>query len=130
MRSDAREAAFKIVFAKLFCKEQSGGFAASIYKSAKLSPEEKEFADRLVGCVGEHSEEFQSIISQRVVNYPEYRIYAADRAILLIGLAEIKYFEDIPPLVSVSEAANLARKYSTERSADFVNGVLGGIINE
>ena len=42
----------------------------------------------------------------------------------------IKYFDDIPPVVSVSEAAGLARKYSTETSADFVNGVLSGVINK
>ena len=44
-------------------------------------------------------------------------------------MAEIKYFEEIPAVVSVSEAAGLARKYSTEKSADFVNGVLAGVIN-
>ena len=48
---------------------------------------------------------------------------------MLVALAEINYFDEIPPVVSVSEAATLARKYSTEKSADFVNGVLGGIIN-
>ena len=78
----------------------------------------------------QHREEFLSLITERVPNYPGYRIYAADRAIMLIALAEIKFFDDVPPLVSVSEAACLARKYSSERSADFVNGVLGGIINE
>ena len=53
-----------------------------------------------------------------------------DKSILLIAMAEIKYFEDIPPVVSVSEAAGLARKYSTDTSADFVNGVLSGVINK
>ena len=48
---------------------------------------------------------------------------------MLVALAEIKYFDDIPPVVSVSEATDLARKYSTETSTDFVNGVLGGVIN-
>ena len=45
-------------------------------------------------------------------------------------LAEIRYFDEIPPVVSVSEATGLAKKYSTEKSADFVNGVLSGIINK
>ena len=48
---------------------------------------------------------------------------------MLVALAEIKYFDDIPPVVSVSEATNLARKYSSVNSTDFVNGLLGGIIN-
>ena len=45
-------------------------------------------------------------------------------------MAEIKYFDEIPPIVSVSEATGLARKHSTETSADFVNGVLSGVINK
>ena len=49
---------------------------------------------------------------------------------MLIALAEIRYMDDIPPVVSVSEATAIARKYSTAKSADFVNGVLGGIINK
>ena len=53
-----------------------------------------------------------------------------DKCILLIAMAEIRYFDDIPPVVSVSEATGLARKYSTETSADFVNGVLSGVINK
>ena len=61
--------------------------------------------------------------------FAEYRIYAVDKALLLVSLAEIKYFDDIPPVVSVSEATALAKKYSTEKSTDFVNGVLGGFIN-
>ena len=48
---------------------------------------------------------------------------------MLVALAEILYCQDVPPVVSVSEAAALARKYSTENSAGFVNGVLGGFIN-
>ena len=49
---------------------------------------------------------------------------------MLVALAEIRYLDDVPPVVSVSEATAIARKYSTEKSADFVNGVLGGFINQ
>ena len=65
-----------------------------------------------------------------MTRYADYRIYPADRAVLLLALTEISYLDDVPPVVSVSEATALARKYSTERSADFVNGVLGGVINK
>ena len=63
-------------------------------------------------------------------HYLENRINPTDKSILLIAIAEIRYFDDIPPVVSVSEAVGLARKYSTDTSADFVNGVLAGIINK
>ena len=69
------------------------------------------------------------MIAEKVQGFAQERIYPVDKALMLVALAEINYFDEIPPVVSVSEAATLARKYSTEKSADFVNGVLGGIIN-
>lgn len=128
MRSDAREAAFKIIFAELFCKNDLK-FREGICKQDNLTAEEREFALSLAECTLEHREELLGEIVRRTERYADYRIYAADRAILLLALTEIRYFDEVPPVVSVSEAANLARKYSTERSADFVNGVLGSVIN-
>lgn len=128
MRREAREAAFKIIFAGLF-HETDAKFHASIYKQDKLTEEDIAFSEKLISCVDEHREELNAAISERVKDYVEYRLYTADRAVLLIALAEIRYFDDIPPIVSVNEATGLARKYSTERSPDFVNGILAGVIN-
>lgn len=130
MRSDAREAAFKIIFASLFQEETEKSFRAGIYRSAKLTEEETAFAERLVETVKKNRETLSAQIACRVERFAEQRIFPVDKAIMLVALAEISYFDDIPSVVSVSEAADLARKYSTEKSADFVNGVLGGIINQ
>lgn len=129
MRKLAREAAFKIVFANLFHDGNGKNFCSAIYRQEKLEDEDCAFAQRLVDVVIEHKDELLALIGERVERFADYRIYTVDKAIMLVALAEIKYFEDIPPVVSVSEAAALAQKYSTEKSADFVNGVLGGIIN-
>ncbi len=128
MRSDAREAAFKVVFADLFCQNDDT-LARTVFRQDKLSEEDISFAEALIACVKAHREELLTVIAEKTAQFPDHRVFAADKAILLIALAEIKYFDDIPPVVSASEATNLARKYSTERSTDFVNGVLGGIIN-
>ena len=130
MRSDAREAAFRIVFADLFGGDKEKQFRAAVYKQAKLKEDEAAFAERIVNAVLAHKEELSSEIADRVTRFADYRIYPADKAAMLIALAEIRYMDDIPPVVSVSEATAIARKYSTEKSADFVNGVLGGIINK
>ena len=130
MRSDAREAAFKIIFADLFGGDGERNFRAALYRQAHLSEEECAFAERIVDAFLRHKEELSAQVSAAVTNYAENRIYPADRVALLLALAEIRYLDDVPPVVSVSEATALARKYSTERSADFVNGVLGGIINQ
>ena len=130
MRSTAREAAFQTVFARLLGGDLTEAERAKIYRQHKLGEEDKAFAERLVSVTEEHFEQLSATISSAVTRFADYRIYTADKAIMLIALAEILYFGDIPPVVSVSEAASIARKYSTERSADFVNGVLGGIINK
>ena len=84
----------------------------------------------LIAAVEEHRAELIEGIEAACHHYKENRINPTDKSILLIAMAEIKYFDGIPPVVSVSEATGLARKYSTEKSADFVNGVLSGVINK
>ena len=88
------------------------------------------FAADLVATVEEHRAELIAGIEEACHHYRENRINPTDKSILLIAMAEILYFNEIPPVVSVSEATGLARKYSTETSADFVNGVLSGVINK
>ncbi len=129
MRSDAREAAFKVVYARLLGGDCGKGARTALYNQAKLSEEERAFAERLVSVCEAHAEELGSVIAEKVTRFADYRIYAVDKALMLVALAEIRYFPDIPPVVSVSEAVGLARKFSTENSADFVNGVLAGVIN-
>ncbi len=129
MRSQAREAAFKIVFASLFGTETGERFRRSVYKKEGLEEEDIAFSERLFGLYSTHSEELSALLLEKVEHFAEHRIYYADKAILLLALAEILYAEDVPPVVSVSEAAALATKYSTENSAGFVNGVLAGVIN-
>lgn len=130
MRSNAREAAFKIIFSELFQENAGKGFKTRIYKGESLGAEDTAFAERLVSLVEEHREELSKSIMEKIERFAEHRIYKADRAIMLLGLAEMRYCDDVPPLVSVTEAAALARKYSTENSANFVSGVLGGFIND
>ncbi len=129
MRSDAREAAFKVVFSRLLGGDCPKGARTALYDQANLNDEERAFAERLIATVEERREDLLKIIGEKVTGYSTDRIYTVDKAILLLALAEIEYFNDIPPIVSVSEATALAGKYSAENSTDFVNGVLGGVIN-
>ena len=78
----------------------------------------------------ENVENIDSVIEKYSVGWKLSRISKVALAVLRLAVCEILYFDDIPPVVSVSEATGLARKYSTETSADFVNGVLSGVINK
>lgn len=130
MRNAAREAALNIIFAQQFNTDCLDVLKKKIFKQFALQSEDDLlFAADLVATVEERRAELIEDIQNACHHYLENRINPMDKSILLIAMAEIKYFDDIPPVVSVSEAAGLARKYSTETSADFVNGVLAGIIN-
>ncbi len=129
MRSNAREAAFKVIFARLLGGNVTRAARENIYKQVKLNEDDKTFAERLISTTIEHEQELSDTIASAVTRFVDYRIYTADKAILLISLAEIMYFDDVPPIVTVNEGTTLAQKFSTEKSADFVNGVLGRIIN-
>lgn len=130
MRNTAREFALNVIFAQQFNTDCLDVLKKKLYKQFKLEKEEDIlFAEDLIATVNEHREELIAGIEEACHHYKENRINPTDKSVLLIALAEIRYFDDIPPIVSVSEATGLAKKYSTEKSADFVNGVLSGIIN-
>ena len=130
MRNTAREAALNIIFASHF-NEVTTDFKKRIFAKFNLdNDEDLLFAADLVATVEDHRAELIAGIEQACHHYMENRINPTDKSILLIAMAEIKYFDEIPPVVSVSEATGLARKYSTDTSADFVNGVLSGVINK
>lgn len=132
MRNEAREAALNIIFAQQFNSDCMDALKKKIYKQFGLLDKEDDlmFATDLVATVEEHYEELLKGIEDACHHYRADRINPTDKSIMLIAMAEIRYFDDIPPVVSVSEATGLARKYSTETSADFVNGVLSGVINK
>ncbi|MBV9127955.1 MAG: transcription antitermination factor NusB [Verrucomicrobia bacterium] len=63
-------------------------------------------------------------ISGYAQNYELHRLAAVDRNILRLALYEMFYRDDIPPVVSINEAIEIAKKYGTEESGRFVNGIL------
>ncbi len=119
-----------MIFASNFTGEISRGTARALYKAEKLTEDDIAYADKVLECVEMHWNEYSAIIDRLSRSFPEVRIFPADRSIMLLALAEIYCFEDIPDVVSVNEAANIASKYSSEKSASFVSGILGEAIKE
>lgn len=123
-----------ILFAEQFNSEGcTKEFRNRVYKKFDLSRNEDiDFADSLLSTIEQHKESIIEKIESVSHHYLENRIFPLDKCILMIAVAEILYYDDteIPPVVSASEATNLAKKYSGDTAADFVNGVLAGIINK
>lgn len=130
MRTKARETTFQVLFASSFTGEVDNGLKNALCKNEKLDKKDIEYVDGVLKIIGEHRNEFEEIIDKYSISFPSVRIYPADKSILLVALAEIKYFDDIPPAVSANEAANIASKYSSEKSASYVSGILAEVIKQ
>lgn len=129
MRRDAREAVYKILYADLFY-ENDDEFEKETMEESSLSKDDEEFANALLAAIKEHKSELEEIIGKHARGYSFERIFSTDKCALYIAVAEIKYFDDIPTVVSIDEALSLVRKYSTEESLNFVNGILASVKKE
>ena len=94
---------------------------------AEAAEGERGYARALVTGVLENKQELDSRISEVTANWKLERIAAVDRAILRLGLYELLEMAEVPPKVVINEAVELAKKFSTEKSGAFVNGVLDRI---
>ena len=88
------------------------------------------FADPLIRGALEHREEADAIISKHAKNWELHRIAAVDRNILRLAIYEMLHRDDIPPVVSINEAVDIAKKFSTQDSGKFVNGILDSVKGE
>jgi N utilization substance protein B len=88
------------------------------------------FAEPLIRGAIEHRNEADAVITKHAKNWDLHRIAAVDRNILRLAIFEMLHREDIPPVVSINEAVDIAKKFSTEDSGKFVNGILDKIKSE
>jgi N utilization substance protein B len=82
------------------------------------------FADPLIRGALERRDEVDEYIKRYAKNWDLHRMAAVDRNILRLAVYEMLFREDIPPVVSINEAVDIAKKFSTQDSGKFVNGIL------
>ncbi|HYG24212.1 MAG TPA: transcription antitermination factor NusB [Verrucomicrobiae bacterium] len=88
------------------------------------------FAEPLIRGAIQNREAVDAQIKKYAKNWDLHRIAAVDRNILRLAIYEMLYREDIPPIVSINEAVDIAKKFSTQDSGKFVNGILDKIKGE
>ena len=125
MRSYAREAAFCKVYTYLMSGVFDGDF--SQFDQDKLSEEDLEFATRLVEGVVADKAQLDKVISEFSRSFKLSRIYRLDLAALELAIWEMKNV-GTPEPVAINEAVALVKKYSTEKSVSYVNGILAAIV--
>ena len=101
-----------------------------ICENFKPSEAVRAFSERLVCGVCENKEYIDGLISRSSKNWRLERMSRVDRSILRLGVFEMLYMEDIPPKVSIDEAVELGKKFGTEDSGAFINGVLDNVFNK
>lgn len=129
-RRDGREAAVQF----LYGSEAQGSIEvnaerlAAFWELRDAKPVVREFAGELIRGVTEHLDEIDSAIRTHLENYSLQRLTAVDRSILRLGVYEVIFSKHIPPQAAINEAIEVAKRFGTEDSPGFVNGILDHIL--
>ncbi len=128
-RRVAREKALQILYATEMNSDAFHELITNFYDDLE-SENEKEFSRSLIRNVVRNQDELDKLIESKASNWELDRIALIDRLLLRMGIAEILYFPDIPPKVSINEVIEIAKEFSTSKSSRFINGILDAILNE
>lgn len=126
-RRSAREAVLQALYAVEIGEEIRSKALKDILGREQRDNETKDFIVHLFEVSLENRDWCEQQIKSRLNNWEFKRVAVLDRLLLVIALAEIFFIDTVPPKVSISEAIQIAKKYSTEDSSAFINGVLDNI---
>lgn len=125
-RKKSREFAFRLVFEKFFHEPDNDIFDNC--EDFVLNDEDRNFVNELFDGINIHYDEIMSIIKENIEGYEIDRLYKVDLAILVLAIFELKFSNATPHKVVLNEAIELSKKYSTEKSFSFINGVLAKVL--
>jgi N utilization substance protein B len=130
-RRRAREYALQILFQIDFkSQEISSHDFEDFWLDKNESEDVKKFTEDLVSGTVRRLNEIDSRIEKVAENWILKRMAAVDRNILRFSAYEILYRKDIPPAVTINEAVEIAKKFSSSESAPFINGILDRLAKE
>ena len=130
-RRRAREFALQILY-QLDVQGESNPEAHldEFWSRHPVDPEAREFADALVRGTKTHEAEIDELIARYAENWELERMAVVDRNILRQAIFELRWGAGVPPKVAINEALEVAKKFSTQESSRFINGILDRIHKE
>ena len=130
-RRDARERVLQALYAGELSESDVDHLLDTIIRP-KLADDAQayRFAVGLLARTVEQAAETSALIKKHTKNWDLRRIAVIDRLVLQMAITEILYFGDIPPKVSINEAIEIAKDFSTARSGQFVNGILDAVLED
>lgn len=140
-KREEREHKFKLLFQSQFYEDAEipvqlrQYFASPDYEDGEstihlenLPPEKEEQLEKAVQDIVWRLPEIDAVINRHTEGWTTKRMTRTDLTALRLALYEIRYDEEVPEKVAINEAIEIARKYGSEDSSSFVNGVLGRIL--
>ncbi len=124
VRRQAREWALQFLFQRDFSRDDLATELADFWEDKNPSPRARSFTEELIHGVEERREQIDEWIGRFAANWDVKRMGGVDRNAMRIALFEMTSTLDVPPIVSIDEAVELAKVYSSNQSARFVNGIL------
>ncbi|MBQ9708121.1 MAG: transcription antitermination factor NusB [Firmicutes bacterium] len=128
-RRQSRETMMQILF-ELEVAGELDALHASALAEEMIDNKEKERSKTLLVNITDNMNSIDDEINAHSKSWKTSRMPKVDLAVLRLAVGEARYADDVSDAVVVSEAINLAKKYSTEQSASFVHGVLGAVLKD
>ena len=129
MRRIARENVFKLVFEYPFYGVVNDATLEFMLVDSDLTEDDKNYINSTYFGVVTNEEELKKVIADHLEGYRIERVYRPDYAVLLLATYELKE-HTAPNAVVINEAVELSKKYGTDKSGSFVNGVLAKIVKD
>lgn len=129
-RRRAREFALQVLYQLEMTRQDGLQALRQLRENFSPPQEEDEFTDRIVLGVMEHRQEIDRLIEGCSENWRLERMTLIDRNILRIAIFELLHCDQIPPKVTLNEAIDLGKRFGSDESGSFINGILDRIQNE
>jgi N utilization substance protein B len=129
-RRRSRQFALQVLYQRDVTKQDALKAVTQWKEHFSPNEEKDEFVERIVLGVLRHCQEIDRLIEQYSENWRLERMSIVDRNVLRMAIFELLYCEEIPPKVTMNEAVDLGKKYGSEDSGSFINGILDRIQNE
>jgi N utilization substance protein B len=129
-RHEGRVLAVQFLFQRDFNRDEIAEALERFWEGRHAGPGVRRFAGELITGVEEFRPDLDDRIRELAENWDIRRMGAVDRTILRLALFEILHRDDIPPVVSINEAVELAKEFSGVESGRFVNGILDRSVRE
>ena len=129
-RRKSREHTLKILYRRDITKEDINEIIKSYWKENNINSSITDFSEQLAKGTAENLEKIDEYIKKVSEHWTIDRMGVIDRNLLRMAVQELLFMEDIPLNVTIDEAIEIAKKFGTNDSANFVNGVLDKIKND